>query len=147
MPPLVKNILAVLAGAVLGCVVNMGIIILGPTVIPYPEGVDMTDMDKFAENLKQLKAINFVVPWLAHGLGTLAGAWVAAAIATNRKIIYAMGIGAFFLLGGIMMVVSYGGPVPFIVLDLIGAYFPMAYLGGLLAGAGRNTNAIESEGA
>lgn len=40
-----KNILAVLTGVVIGCVVNMAIIICGQMMIPAPEGVDMSDMD------------------------------------------------------------------------------------------------------
>jgi len=34
-----------------------------------------------------------------------------------------------FLLGGIMMVVSVGGPIWFIMMDLTLAYLPMAWLG------------------
>ena len=37
---------------------------------------------------------------------------------------------AFFLLGGIAMVAMFGGPLWFNAVDLIGAYLPMAYLGG-----------------
>jgi hypothetical protein len=36
-----------------------------------------------------------------------------------------------------MMAVMYGGPVWFLALDLIGAYLPMAFLGGRLGGATR----------
>ena len=46
---------------------------------------------------------------------------------------FALGIGAFFLFGGISMVVMCGGPVWFILCDLLLAYIPMAYLGGNLA--------------
>ena len=44
---------------------------------------------------------------------------------------------AFFLLGGITMVAMFGGPIWFTVLDLLGAYLPMGYLGGMLGGAKR----------
>ena len=135
MPPIAQNILAVVAGIIIGSIVNMAIVMVGPMVIPLPEGVDMSDMEAFAENLKQLKPANFIAPWLAHALGTLAGAFVASKLATNHQLKFALGIGAFFLLGGITVVVAYGGPLWFAVLDLAGAYLPMAYLGGL---AGRN---------
>ena len=36
---------------------------------------------------------------------------------------------------GIVMVSMFGGPIWFTVLDLLGAYLPMGYLGGMLAGA------------
>lgn len=72
---------------------------------------------------------------MAHALGTLAGAFLAAMIAATRRMKFAVGVGAFFLLGGVTMVVMYGGPVWFIAADLIAAYLPMGYLGGVLAGA------------
>jgi hypothetical protein len=60
-----RNLLAVIAGLVVGSVVNMAIITVGPMVIPPPTGVDMSDMDKFAENIKLLEPANFIAPcWL-----------------------------------------------------------------------------------
>lgn len=135
MPPILRNLLAVVAGVLVGSVANMAIVAVGPIVLPLPDGVDMSDMDNFAENLKRLKPANFIAPWLAHALGTLVGAFVAAKVAASHQMKFALGIGAFFLLGGIAVVSMFGGPVWFIVLDLIGAYLPMGYLGGTLAGA------------
>lgn len=134
MHPIVRNGLAVLAGILLGSVINMAINMIGPMVIPPPEGVDMSDPEKFSENLKLLQPVHFIAPWLAHGLGTLVGAFVAAKLAASHRMKLAVGIGVFFLAGGIMMVVMHGGPVWFAVADLVGAYLPMAYLGGKLAG-------------
>jgi hypothetical protein len=110
MPPLLKNILAVIAGIVVGSIVNMAIITVGPILIAPPEGVDMSDMDKFAENLKLLGPANFIAPWLAHALGTLVGAFIAAKLAASYKMLCALGISVFFLLGGIMMVSMFGSP-------------------------------------
>ena len=135
MPPILRNILAVIAGIFVGSAVNMAIVTVGPMLIPPSAGVDMTDMDKFAENLKLLEPVNFIAPFLAHALGTLVGAFVAAIVATSHKMKFALGIGAFFLLGGITMVSMFGGPLWFTVLDLVGAYLPMGYLGGILGGA------------
>ena len=135
MSSILRNILAVVAGLLIGSVLNMAIISVGPMVIPPPDGVDMSDMDKFAENLGLLKPVNFLAPWLAHALGTLVGAFVAARVAAGHKMKLALGIGVFFLLGGIAMVALFGGPLWFSVVDLIGAYLPMGYLGGILAGA------------
>lgn len=138
MPPILRNILAVIAGLVGGSAVNMAIVMVGPMVIPPPEGVDMSDMDRLAENLKLLKPANFVPPLLAHALGTLVGAFIAAKIAVSHRMTLALVIGVFFLLGGITMVKMVGGPGWFIATDLIGAYLPMGYLGGLLGGGMRN---------
>lgn len=135
MPALARNIVAVLVGIVVGSLVNMAIIIAGPLVIPVPEGIDMSDMAKFSENLNLLKPVNFLAPWLAHALGTLAGAFVAAKIAASRPLVWALGVSLFFLLSGIWMVASYGGPTWFAVVDLLAAYLPAGILGGKLGSA------------
>ena len=79
----------------------------------------------------------FIFPFLAHGLGTLAGAFAAALIAASHKAGIALGIGAMFLIGG--LVNAFLLPVPFWydAVDLLLAYIPMAWIGGRLAGAGR----------
>jgi hypothetical protein len=135
MPAIARNIVAVLLGIVVGSLVNMAIIIAGPLVIPVPEGIDMSDMAKFSENLNLLKPVNFLAPWLAHALGTLAGAFVAAKIAASRPLVWALGVSLFFLLGGIWMVAAYGGPTWFAVVDLLAAYLPAGILGGKLGSA------------
>lgn len=46
---------------------------------------------------------------------------------------YAIGVGIFFLLGGIANVYLLPSPTWFAIVDLVVAYIPMAYLGGKLA--------------
>jgi hypothetical protein len=58
---------------------------------------------------------------------------MATIIATNHKMKFALGIGVFFLAGGIGSVFMLPSPTWFTVLDLAGAYIPMAYLAGKLA--------------
>ena len=141
MNPIARNILAVIVGFIIGSVVNLGLIMIGPLVIPLPEGVDMSDMENFGENLKLFTPLNFIFPFLAHALGTLAGAFVAAKLAASHEMKFAIGIGVFFLMGGTMMAVMYGGPVWFIAADLLLAYIPMGFLGGILAGRKRSETA------
>lgn len=142
MKDILRNVLAVVLGFVVGSVVNMSIIIIGNMVVPLPEGVDMSDMEKAAENIHLLTPANFAVPFFAHALGTLAGAFVATKLAVSRKFMLAMIIGAFFFLGGAMVVAMLGGPVWFAVLDLVVAYFPMAYLGGKLGTGQRRVTPV-----
>lgn len=134
MNPILKNILAVIAGIILGSVVNMGIIMLSGSIIPPPEGVDPSDMESLKSSMHLFEPKHFIVPFLAHALGTLAGAFVTALIAFSHKMKLALIIGLFFLLGGISSVFMLPSPTWFIVLDLVGAYIPMAWIGGLLAG-------------
>jgi len=46
---------------------------------------------------------------------------------------YALGISAWFLMGGIMSVCMLPSPLWFTLVDLIGAYLPFGYLGYLLS--------------
>lgn len=129
-----RNILAVIVGIVIGAAVNMGLVNIGPSIIPPPAGADVTNMEVLKESMKLFEPKHFIFPFLAHALGTLVGAFVAAKLAASHKMACAVFIGFFFLGGGIMMVYMVGGPMWFIVADLVLAYIPMAYLGGMLAG-------------
>ncbi len=135
MNPLVKNILAVLAGIVVGSIVNGGIITAGGALIPLPSGVDGNAMEGLVAGMPLFEPKHFLMPFLAHALGTLVGAFVAAYIAASRKMTFALVVGALFMLGGIYMVYQLPSPMWFNALDLIVAYIPMAYLGGRLATA------------
>ncbi|MGB5665543.1 MAG: hypothetical protein WBM53_01755 [Maribacter sp.] len=133
MNPILKNILALVAGIIIGSIVNMGIIMLSSSIIPPPEGVDVTNMESLKSSLHLFEPRHFIFPFLAHALGTLVGAYIAALIAANNKLKFALGIGVFFLLGGITNVIMLPSPTWFSVLDLVVAYIPMAWLGGKFA--------------
>ena len=98
-------------------------------------------MEDLRESMKLFTPVNFIFPFLAHALGTLTGAFVAAKLATSHQMKFAIGIGVSFLIGGITMVFMCGGPVWFIASDLLLAYIPMGFLGGILAGGKRSQTA------
>jgi len=133
MNPILKNILAVITGLVIGSAVNMFFISLNGSVISLPEGADVSTMEGLKESMSLFEPKHFIFPFLAHALGTLVGAYIAARIAATHQFKFALGIGAAFLVGGIMMVVDLPAPAWFSALDLIVAYIPMAWIGGTLA--------------
>ena len=133
MNPIVRNILAVIAGWFIGSIVNMGLIAVSGSVIPPPVGVDTSDLESLKTGMHLFEAKHFIFPFLAHALGTLVGAFVAAKLGTTRKMTLALVIGFVFMLGGIAMITMVPSPTWFMVLDLVVAYFPMAWLGGILA--------------
>ncbi len=110
----------------------MGIIMLGSSLIAPPEGVDPTNMESIAQNIHLYGPQHFAVPFLAHALGTLFGAFIVAKLAASRQMVLAMVIGVFNLVGGIAASTMIPAPTWFIALDLVVAYIPMAYLGGKL---------------
>jgi hypothetical protein len=133
MNPILRNILSLIAGLVLGNIVNMSIVMIGPSLIPPPDGTDMTTVEGLKAALPLLKPQHYIMPLLAHGLGTLAGAFLTAKLAISHHKRLAIVIGIFFLVGGIAASMMIPAPTLFIVLDLAVAYLPMAYLGFLLA--------------
>ena len=141
MNPIVRNVLAVLAGAIIGSIVNMSLIAVSGNIIPPPDGVDVTNMEGLKAALPLFESKHFIFPFLAHALGTLVGSFVAARLAANNKMRLAIGIGFLFLVGGITNALMLPAPAWFIILDLVLAYIPMAYLGGKLGTGGNPSTA------
>lgn len=135
MNPIVRNILAVVVGALVGGALNMAIINNGGMLIPPPEGLIPGDMESLKEHMPNFGPEQFVVPFLAHALGTLVGAWLAALIAATHKMKFALSIGVWFLLGGIAVSFMLPAPIWFSAVDILLAYLPMGYLGWKLAGS------------
>lgn len=132
MNPIIRNILAVIAGWIVGSAINMGLIQTGHTLLPI-EGLDPNNMDAFAAVMPTLDFKYFIFPFLAHALGTLAGAIVAGLLAVSHQMKFSLGIGALFLAGGIMVNYMLPGPTWFAVADIVLAYIPMAWIGGKIA--------------
>ena len=128
MSPVLKNIVAVLTGLILGGAVNMALVTIGPLLVPPPPGVDMTNMESLAQTMHLMSPQHFVFPFLAHALGTLVGATLAFVLAGRNPLLLAYGIGLFFLFGGIAAARTIPAPEWFIVVDLGLAYLPMAWL-------------------
>lgn len=134
MNPIARNILAAVVGFVVGSAVNLGLVTIGMSVVPLPEGTDVSTMAALRASMALLPPMYFVFPLLGHALGSFSGAFITAKLAASHHLKIAMGIGGLFLIGGIAMIVNCGGPLWFIATDLLLAYIPMAYLGGLLTG-------------
>ncbi len=132
MNPIIRNILALVAGWLVGSVINMGLIQTGHALMPI-EGIDPGDMEALAIVMPTLDFKYFIFPFLAHALGTLAGAIVAGLLAVTHKMKFSLGVGVLFLIGGIMVNYMLPGPTWFAIADIVLAYIPMAWIGGKIA--------------
>ena len=132
MHPFLKNGLAVLAGICVGGIVNFGIILISSSIVAPPEGVDVSSVESIKANIHLYKPIHFLFPFLAHAIGTLAGALLTIKLSKNIKSAYVIAL--IFLYGGISMVTQVPGPLWFSVLDLGLAYIPMAWLATKMSG-------------
>lgn len=128
MNPIIRNILAVIAGLFVGSIVNMFIILASSSIIPPPNGADNTTMEGLKATMHLFEPKHFLFPFLAHAIGTFAGAATTAIIAISHKTKLPLIIGGFFLIGGIVSVCSLPSPIWYTVVDLVFAYIPMAYL-------------------
>ena len=128
MPNIMRNVLALFAGIVGGGVVNMALIALSPWLVPPPAGVDMSSAEGLSRAMHLLQPRHFIMPFLAHAVGTLAGALAAHLIAASHKALIAYAIGAVFLCGGVAASFMIPAPTWYIALDLLAAYLPMAWL-------------------
>jgi len=129
---ILRNILAFLIGLAVGTGVNMSLIVLGPHVIPPPLGVDVTDAQSLSTSMHLFESKHFVFPFLAHALGTLAGALTAFLIAASHRSVFAYAVGAVSLAGGVAATFMIPAPMWFVILDLVVAYIPMAWIGTIL---------------
>jgi hypothetical protein len=123
-----RNIAALIAGIVIGSMVNMAIVTFEPTLVPPPAGVDMASAESLAAGIHLFGPEHFAVPFLAHALGTLTGAFVAYLVASSWKSGFAWVIGVVFLAGGVAAASMIPAPAWFITVDLLLAYLPMAWL-------------------
>lgn len=115
----------------------MALITISGSVIPPPPGVDVNDIESIKSHIDLYQAKHFVFPFLAHALGTLVGAYIAAKFSATRRMTWAWVVGVFNLLGGIaaaVMIPAWG----FAAFDLVLAYLPMAWLGGRMGSNNRS---------
>jgi hypothetical protein len=104
----------------------MVIIMGGLELIPLADGLDSL-------NAKNWGLQYFIFPFLAHAIGTIAGSFITVKLVVTHKMYCGVGIGVWFLLGGIMMFSEMTAPIWFIGLDLTLAYIPMSLIGYHLA--------------
>lgn len=140
MHPILRNTLVTIAAILLGAMLNGFIIQISPNIIPPPEGADLQTEEGLKAAMLLMEPKHFLMPWLAHALGTLLAAFIAARFATRPWKGYIFICGGLFFFGGVMMIQLLPSPLWFTLLDLGFAYFPMAWLGYWLAKRSRNAN-------
>ncbi|MCX6140605.1 MAG: hypothetical protein NTX15_07245 [Candidatus Kapabacteria bacterium] len=129
MPPLVRQILFAVIGIVIGAVANMIVLKAGMSVVPFPAGFDPNTPEGIEGAMQHFTFANFLVPFLAHALGTLAGAFIASIWSGTTTRLPALIVAGMFFVGGVVMILQIPStPVWFMFLDLGLGYFPMGYL-------------------
>jgi hypothetical protein len=131
---LLRLILAVIVGLIVGSIVMQTIHTLCQPMYPPPEGLDPSDMDSWEETKAWMKTLPngaYVIAMLAHWAGTVVGVVVAMFITGRRALRPAVIVGILFTLAGIANIFMMPHPAWFPFVDLLG-YLPLAWFVGKL---------------
>lgn len=63
---LLRNSVAIIVALVVGGALNMAIVMIGPSVIAPPKGVDVTDAQSWRASIDVFEAKHFVPPPFSH---------------------------------------------------------------------------------
>ncbi len=103
---MLRNIGAVIAGMIVGMVLNITIIMINLIFFPMPEGLSMQDQEGFSAWAKTLPETAFILPMVAHLAQAFGGGWLAARIGASHPMVLAMIVGVLSLGGGISNALS-----------------------------------------
>ena len=124
-----RSFFAILGGLIIGSVVNIGLVMVSSSIIPPPTGADVTTTEGLKQSMHLFEPKHFLFPFLAHALGTFAGAYACSRIAISYYLKLSLVVAIFFLIGGIVSVATLPSPLWFSVTDIALAYLPMGWLG------------------
>ena len=133
MKGIVLNVLVFVACVIAGGFVNGLIIQYSGAIIPPPTGFDLTTEEGLKAAMSMMEPRHFIMPFLAHAIGTLVGSFFVTLFIKDRKLFRALLVGFLFFLGCVWMVFELPSPLWFDAVDLGLAYIPIAWIGYKLA--------------
>ena len=122
---LLRNILAVILGLVIGNIAIMGLHYLSMLAYPLANGVEMSDIDAIASYIKTAPLGSLILVMVAHLGGTFIAGISVALVSDSIKAIYIVGV--FFTLAGIYNLYVLPHPIWFNIEAIL--YFPAAMYG------------------
>lgn len=132
MHPILRSVLAVLAGAVTAFVLIAVIELLDHRIYPLPPDVDPSDPKELAAAMAQAPVGALLLVLLGWAVGTVAGAWVAARTAGRFHLVHGMIVGVLLLCAAVANMLSLPHPVWFWI-AAVALFLPCAYLGSMRA--------------
>ena len=131
---ILKTTLVIFISLFAGAMLNGALINVSNHIIPPPVGFDLTTEEGLQAAMPYMGPEHFLFPFLAHALGTLLSTLLITRFLKSQQFVFSMMAGILFLLGGVSMVIMLPEtPIWFVLVDLIAAYVPMAYLGNRIA--------------
>jgi hypothetical protein len=131
---ILKTTLVIFISLFAGAMLNGALINVSNHIIPPPVGFDLTTEEGLQAAMPYMGPEHFLFPFLAHALGTFLSTLLITRLLKSQQFVFSMMAGILFLLGGVSMVIMLPEtPIWFVLVDLIAAYVPMAYLGNRIA--------------
>ena len=125
---MLRKILAVLAGIVAGSVIIFLTEMLGHTVYPLPEGIDIKNPESIKDYIETAPVGAFLMVILGWVFGSLTAGFVATIIAPDDYARYGMICGVILLAMGIANMAMIPHPAWMWVLGIL-VFLPFAWLG------------------
>jgi len=126
---MIRTILALVLGLIVGFVLVMGGEMVSYVVFPPPANLDMNDSEALRQYMETLPPSAFLLVLLSHFMGSFGSGFTAAMLAKRGKVIHALVMGVLFLITGIMNLRALPHPLWFMIVD------PIIFLPAALAGA------------
>ncbi len=131
-----RTVLGVIAGMVAAIVVIMLVQMVSSAMYPMPEGLTMEDKEGFANYIRSLPALAFIIVIIGYLLGSLAGGFVSTKVA-KTKFLPAWIIGGLLTLGGIWNGMIVPQPSWVTIVSLL-MFIPGAYFGAKMVNLGES---------
>ena len=111
MPPFLRNVVAVMIGAVVAiAVVSISDLVVG-SIYPMPAGTDMRDAESMSAAIAALPATAMVLLLVGWALAAGIGAFVAVRISAGHRMGFGLGVAALLLLATIANLAALPHPV------------------------------------
>lgn len=125
---MVKRIISVVAGIIVGTVVVFLLELPGNIMYPLPEGVGLDDTEAMGEHIANLPFFPKLMVVLAYALGAFAGGLVSAKLDVAHWKSHAVIVGLMIALGAMMTAQQFPHPTWMLGAGLL-LPIPLAYLG------------------
>jgi hypothetical protein len=133
MKEILRNVLALLAAAMVGSILIACIQAVGGKLYPPPPGMNFTDRAAVEQFMATLPLPAFLIVLGSYLVGVTASAWLACKLSVTEKLRQGVMIGVLFIVASVMNLTSIPHPAWFWVANLV--IVPVAaWLGLRLAG-------------
>lgn len=129
---MLKNILSVLTGMIVGVAFIFLFEKLSHTLYPLPEGIDFNDPEVVKELMSKAPLGALLLVILASAIGAFTGGLTASLIANNPRHTKSIIVGCILLVAGIMNLIKIPHTLWFAIVQLL-VYIPFVYFGYLVS--------------